>query len=475
MAQTKYLDYAGLELLVSEIKAGDAAALKAAKDFVGAIPADATQSTVIAYLEQKIADAKAEATFDGKASSVTVEDANDKFTATTVEGALAEVKTIADANATAVSTLTGSGAGSVSKALQDAKDYADDLDSAMKTYVDSRDAAVMAIISNEQGTLTDLKTDAKSTIVAAINEVEAKANVALGNANNAQSDVDDLAELVGEIPATATAKTVVAYAKEVADAAAGDASQVASDLADEIERATQAESDLQDAIDAHKEAIDAKVETLVGEDTGKSVRTIASEETAKIVNKAPEAFDTLKEIADWIGTGDVEKTTAAEILTRVKANEVAISDEEKRAKGVEEGLQGAIDAINNAETGILKQAKEYANGLDSAMDTRVDALEAAIGENGSVATQIANAIDGLDSDKSQTAGADGLALSIKLENGKVTELTGSIAANTYDAHGAAADVQGATTKTVKDLEDALADIVAIPTADITKLFHPTEE
>lgn len=42
------------------------------------------------------------------------------------------------------------------------------------------------------------------------------------------------------------------------------------------------------------------VDNLIGSDTGKSVRTIAQEETALIVNNAPAAFDTLKEIADWI-------------------------------------------------------------------------------------------------------------------------------------------------------------------------------
>lgn len=50
------------------------------------------------------------------------------------------------------------------------------------------------------------------------------------------------------------------------------------------------------------------VSTLVGNDTGKSVRTIASEEAssaassavAALVNNAPSSFDTLKEISDWI-------------------------------------------------------------------------------------------------------------------------------------------------------------------------------
>ena len=91
----------------------------------------------------------------------------------------------------------------------------------------------------------------------------------------------DLATLVGTIPEGATATTVVGYAKEVADKAAGDAA-----------------------------AVGAKVDTLVGEDTGKSARTIANEELAKqlIPANAQESLDTLKEIADWIQAHPSEVT-----------------------------------------------------------------------------------------------------------------------------------------------------------------------
>ena len=49
---------------------------------------------------------------------------------------------------------------------------------------------------------------------------------------------------------------------------------------------------------------------LIDQDTGKSIRTIAQEEVALIVDNAPQAFDTLKEIADWIGSN----TDAADII-----------------------------------------------------------------------------------------------------------------------------------------------------------------
>lgn len=56
---------------------------------------------------------------------------------------------------------------------------------------------------------------------------------------------------------------------------------------------------------ALKTLIDGKaaqttVDTLIGNDTGKSVRTVASEEVSKIIAGADKSYDTLKEIADWI-------------------------------------------------------------------------------------------------------------------------------------------------------------------------------
>ena len=57
------------------------------------------------------------------------------------------------------------------------------------------------------------------------------------------------------------------------------------------------------------------VTNLIGSDAGKTIRTIASEEAssavASVIDNAPAAFDTLKEIADWIQSN----TSAADIIT----------------------------------------------------------------------------------------------------------------------------------------------------------------
>ena len=72
----------------------------------------------------------------------------------------------------------------------------------------------------------------------------------------------------------------------------------ADDLADALTQAINAKAEASDLT-----TLAGKVDVLVGSvegDGSKSVRTISAEEVAKIVASAPEDFDTLKEISDWI-------------------------------------------------------------------------------------------------------------------------------------------------------------------------------
>ena len=72
------------------------------------------------------------------------------------------------------------------------------------------------------------------------------------------------------------------------------------------------------ALDTEK----GRINTLVGDDSGKSARVIATEEIAKVVNSAPEDFDTLKEIADYIAS---DKTNAATINNKLAAHDSALA------------------------------------------------------------------------------------------------------------------------------------------------------
>lgn len=78
------------------------------------------------------------------------------------------------------------------------------------------------------------------------------------------------------------------------------------------------------------------------------------------------------------------------------------------------------------------------------------------------------AIAGLDATVSQTAGADGLALSITEVDGVITTISGSIAANTYDAYGSAATAQSAAaTDATNKANAAQAAAEATAAADAT--------
>lgn len=120
-------------------------------------------------------------------------------------------------------------------------------------------------------------------------------------------------------------------------------------------------------VKANAQAIGTLIGTVEGDNT-KSVRAIAGEEVAKIVDGAPEAMNTLKEVADWIAN---DQTGAAAMAASIDKNRQSIeaiytpANGEIQASGilVDEiaRIESEINSINDASTGILAQAKEYAD------------------------------------------------------------------------------------------------------------------
>lgn len=195
------------------------------------------------------------------------------------------------------------------------------------------------------------------------------------------------------------------------------------------------ETELGDALKKKINDAAAQASALVGEDASKSARAIAAEEVAKIVDGADASFDTLKEIADWISG---HKTDAASMNSAIKALEAIVkgiggTDEPatvvayvtaaidalkigdyakaadltaavarvatletkmetvnggedvdgsiakalKDAKAYADGLAANYD-VKGAADGALAAAKTYADGKDTAMNTRVTAVESAL-------------------------------------------------------------------------------------------------
>ena len=136
-----------------------------------------------------------------------------------------------------------------------------------------------------------------------------------------------------------------------------------------------------EAINAHKEVIDAKVTTLVGEDANKSVRTIANEELAAqlIPEGAKESLDTLQEIAAWIQKHPDDATAMNAAITALQTLVGTIP-----IGATASDIVGYIKELVDAE-------KDRATAAEGALDTRVKAVEGLIGEGGSVDDKIATA------------------------------------------------------------------------------------
>lgn len=109
-----------------------------------------------------------------------------------------------------------------------------------------------------------------------------------------------------------------------------------------------------------------------------------------LLGDAATEYNTLGKLEDAVITAQTsadEKTTMA----AVEAKDYATKTE---AQGYATAVVGV--ATDTADKDTVKGAKKYADNLNTAMDTRVDALEAAIGEGGSVADTIATEIGKLD-------------------------------------------------------------------------------
>lgn len=117
-------------------------------------------------------------------------------------------------------------------------------------------------------------------------------------------------------------------------------------------KAQVSESDLDSALTAvlAAKAAKADVDTLIGSDTGKSVRNIASEELAAqlIPESAQESLDTLAEIAAWIQEHPGDAATMNAAITKLNGIVAGIGGEEDDYATVIAAIEGKISAAQSA-------------------------------------------------------------------------------------------------------------------------------
>ena len=156
---------------------------------------------------------------------------------------------------------------------------------------------------------------------------------------------------------------------------------------------------------------------------------------------------------------DVHEWAKADKKPAYTASEITgLADYIAERSDFDTDTQYQLVAVSGATYKYQLQSRAFANGawgewanvdgqvIDfSGADTRLKSLEDTVssltGASGGIQGAINTAIQGLNSTKSQAAGADGLALEVVQENGVITGISGSITAGTYDAAGAAQGVK----------------------------------
>ena len=304
--------------------------------------------------------------------------------------------------------------GSVTQAIAAAKKAGDDAAAAAaaaQADVDALEGKVGTVADgkNVVSLIADAKTQADKGVT--------DAATAKAAADTAQSGVNSINTKIGTVT---EGKTVVEMINDATYDDTGIKASIKANTdaigvlngADTVDGSVaNAVKTAQTTLQSNIDTVSGKVTTLVGSVSGddtKSARTIASEEVAKIVAGADTAYDTLKEISDWISNhktdatamnsaiialenivdgigGDGEKATVVAYVTDAIAA-LNIGDYAKAADltalaGRVSTVEGKIDTINGGDTTVgsikkaLADAKAYTDEKDSTMNTRVKAVE----------------------------------------------------------------------------------------------------
>lgn len=297
------------------------------------------------------------------------------------------VKSVAD-NAAAIATNV--------KAIKDNKDAVDTSISAINTKIDGMDfssestggASVTVKVVQEDGKITGVTVDDS----AIADTYATKATI--GSKDDAASD----------------SGSVYAYINKVTSGIAS------SSNLEELKTTVDGHGEKLDAAETNIGNLQAAVKTLnEAETVDGSVKKIAKDAAASavagVVDGAPEAFDTLKEIATWIG--DASNTTAATMVTDINSLKTTVGD---------------------STAGLVKDVADNTN--------KINALE----------TLLDNKIEGLDASvtSSNTTGS---------VNVTVVETDGKITGVTVD-DSAIADTYATKTSVTSDIKAAASDASA---------------
>lgn len=284
------------------------------------------------------------------------------------------------------------------------KKYADDLNTkAGEAILAAKEAAVSAAAEDAAAKVNALADGAVKSNTAAIEVLNGA-----GEGSVAKAVADAVATAHG------TLDTDVANVKSAVKTLTGDKT-VEGSVDYKIDQAHHAAA-------ADVEALSEKVDSLFDKEASEGVeaadgviRTIAKAEAttaasaavAKVIDGAPEKFDTLKELAAWI---EDDKTGAKALADKVDTNNAAIEVLNGTGTGsVAKAVADAIDAIDYSDYATVSALEE--------VDNKIKTLNADKAVIGSIDYKIDRALDGIEKDTALTAEDIAAAIAPKTEGG----------------------------------------------------------
>lgn len=309
--------------------------------------------------------------------------------------------------------IEGSGEGSIEKAVADAK-------SELQKNIDAVDALADKGIADAAKVQENL--DSTNTRVSTAEGKITNLENAIKDGGSVDQAIDAAkAEILGDANSAAGSATIAGANK--AAAAAQEAAEAAQETADNNTEAIEGHGTRLTTAEGNITNLQNAVTLLNnGADVEGSVLNTVNKQIATVVDGAPAAFDTLKEIAEWIGsdeanTGAAETlvsygnrldalesadesfgtrlTTAEGDIDKLEAADTAIRGEFAAADtALEEKLMG--DATAGTTLGSLQGAIESNDGEIAQLQKDVDAVEATVENHGTRLTTAEGDIDKLE-------------------------------------------------------------------------------
>lgn len=338
---------------------------------------------------------------DEKIGAVKIGVTGNSYVTATTTGHNITITTNASTN---IAKATAAGQIADAKAV---KDYVEFVQSALTEAYQGADTALDNKITTINNTIGGgFSTDSTGTVTAKVNALDAR----IDKLEAISAATKSALQKVEVSPATNDSKYITfnnsvsgTTGKVVADIIIGsvDKGGTGNGLADAAavrDRINNVETDLS--------GVSGKVVTLIGSDSGKSVRTIANEElVAQLIPSAPkESLDTLQEIAAWIQS---HPDDASAMNARIKKlAEVTFGDFTTSAGTVTNtaGLSGAVVSLKSGLADETKNRQDADKAIKdiigdgftatttgtvtasvNALDGRIDKLEAISGKTNSAA------------------------------------------------------------------------------------------